>query len=48
MSAGGLSQYDDNGILYPVTYVSKKHSHAECNYEICNKELMAIVCTSEE
>jgi hypothetical protein len=46
--AGVLSQYDDEGILYPVTFFSKKHSPAECNYEIYDKELMAIVCAFEE
>jgi hypothetical protein len=48
VSAGVLSQYDDDGILHPVAYFSKKHSPAECNYEIYDKELMAIVCTFEE
>jgi hypothetical protein len=48
VSAGILSQYDDEGILHPVTFFSKKHSLVECNYEIYNKELMAIVCTFEE
>jgi hypothetical protein len=31
VSAGVLSQYDDDGILHPVAYFSKKHSPAECN-----------------
>jgi hypothetical protein len=48
VSAGVLSQYDNDGILHPVAYFSKKHSPAECNYEIYDKELMAIVCTFEE
>jgi hypothetical protein len=48
VSAGVLSQYDDDGILYPVAYFSKKHSPAECNYEIYDKELMAIVRAFEE
>jgi len=43
VSAGVLSQYDDDGILHPVAFFSKKHSPAECNYEIYDKELMAIV-----
>lgn len=43
VSAGVLSQYDDDGILHPVAYFSTKHSPAECNYEIYDKELMAIV-----
>jgi len=47
ISAGILSQYHD-GILHPVAFFSKKHSPAECNYEIYDKELMAIVRAFEE
>ena len=43
VSAGVLSQYDDKGILHPIAFFSTKHTPAECNYEIYNKELMAIV-----
>jgi hypothetical protein len=43
-----LSQYDDDNILYPVAYFSKIHSPMECNYEIDNKELMAVVRAFEE
>jgi hypothetical protein len=43
-----LSQYNDNGILYLVAYFSKKHSWAKYNYEIYNKELIAIMHTFEE
>jgi hypothetical protein len=38
-----LSQNDNNGNLYPVTFMSKKHNPIECNYKIYNKELLAIV-----
>jgi hypothetical protein len=48
ISAVVLSQYDDDGILHPVTFFTKKHSPAECNYEIYDKEVMAIVCAFEE
>jgi hypothetical protein len=48
VSAGVLSQYDDEGILHPVAFFSKKHSPVEYNYKIYDKELMAIVCTFEE
>jgi hypothetical protein len=48
VSAGILSQYDDEGILHPVAFFSKKHSPVQCNYEIYNKELMAIVRAFEE
>jgi hypothetical protein len=43
VSTSVLSQYNDDNILHPVAYFSKKHSPMECNYEIYNKELMAIV-----
>ena len=45
---GCLSQYNKDGLLYPVAYFSKKLSPAECNYEIYNKELLAIICCVEE
>jgi hypothetical protein len=48
VSAGVLSQYDDDNVLYPMAYFSKKHSPAECNYKMYDKELMAIVQAFEE
>jgi len=48
VSAAVLSQYDDEGTLHPVAFFSKKHSPAECNYEIYDKVLMAIVRAFEE
>jgi hypothetical protein len=48
VSTGVLSQYDDEGILHPVAFFLKKHTSAEYNYEIYNKELMAIVWAFEE
>ena len=47
-SGGILSQYDDDGLLRPVAYFSAKHSAAECNYEIYDKELLAIIKALEE
>ncbi len=43
VTGGVMSQYNKSGILRPVAYFSKKHSPAECNYEIYDKELMAII-----
>ena len=43
VSAGIPSQPDDEGILHPVAFYSKKHSPAECGYPIYDKELLAIV-----
>jgi hypothetical protein len=48
VSAGVLSQYDDSGVLRPVAFFSKKHTPAECNYEIYDKELLAIIRCFEE
>jgi transposase InsO family protein len=43
-----LSQYDDEGILRPVAFLSKNFTPAELNYEIYDKELLAIVKALEE
>jgi hypothetical protein len=48
VSTGVLSQYDDDNVLHHVAYFSKKHSPMECNYEIYDKELMAIIRAFEE
>ena len=48
VSAGVMSQYDTDGTLHPVAFFSKKHSPVECNYEIYDKELMAIIRCFEE
>jgi RNase H-like domain found in reverse transcriptase len=45
---GVISQYDEKGELYPCAYFSKKNSPAECNYEIHDKELLAIIRCLEE
>ncbi len=42
-SGGTLSQKDDEGFFRPVAYYSKKHLPAECNYEIYDKEMLAII-----
>ena len=38
-----MSQTDPDGQLRPVAYFSAKMSPAECNYEIYDKELLAII-----
>lgn len=43
VSSGVLSQKDAQGVLHPVAFMSKKYDPAECNYEIYDKELLAIV-----
>jgi hypothetical protein len=45
---GTLLQRADDGCLHPCAYFSKKNLPAECNYEIYDKELMAIVRCLEE
>jgi hypothetical protein len=35
-------------VLHPVAYYSKKRTPAECNYDIYNKEVMAIIKALEE
>jgi len=48
VSTGVLSQRDDEGVLHPVADYSKKHSPAEYNYDIYDKEVMAIIKALEE
>lgn len=43
-----LLQYDEKDILHLVAYFSKKHSTVKWNYEIYDKELMAMVRAFEE
>jgi hypothetical protein len=47
VTAAVLSQIVD-GVLRPVAFVSHKMNLAECNYEIYDKELLAIVRAFEE
>jgi hypothetical protein len=48
VTAGVLSQRDDDRMLHPVTYYWNKHSPVECNYDIYDKEQMAIIKALEE
>ena len=40
---GILSQYNKNGVLYPIVYFLKRLNPAKYNYEIYDKELLAII-----
>ena len=46
--AGILSQKHADGVWHPVAYFSKKMTPAECNYDIYDKELLAIIRAFEE
>ena len=48
IAAGVLSQKDNEDILRPVAFMSHKMTPQECNYEIYDKELLAIVRAFEE
>ena len=43
VTEGILSQYNKDGVLYSITYFLKQLSPAKYNYEIYNKELLAII-----
>jgi len=45
---GVLSQYDEDGILQAIACFSAKQLPQECNYEIYDKELLAIIKALEE
>ncbi len=40
---GCLSQRNEHGILLPVAHYSRRLTAAECNYEIHDKELLAVI-----
>ena len=42
-TGGVLSQYNNDGMLRPCYFFSRKNSPAECNYGIHDKELLAII-----
>ena len=43
VSSGVLSQLGKDGLLHPVAFFSKNLNPAESNYEIYDKELLAII-----
>ena len=43
ITKGILSQYNKDRVLYPVIYFLKWLNPAKCNYEIYDKELLAII-----
>ena len=47
-TGGTLQQKSDNGLWVPCAFFSKKNNSAECNYEIYDKEMLAIIRCLEE
>ncbi len=43
-----LSQKEDDDLIRSITYFSKTLSFAECNYEIYDKKLLAIIRCFEQ
>ena len=43
-----LTQLDSNGDRHPISFISKTFSLAERNYEIYDRELLAIIQALEE
>ena len=43
ITGGVLSQYNNKGFLRLYIYFLKKNSPIECNYEIYNKKLLAVI-----
>ena len=48
ISSGVLSQLSDDGLLHRVAFFFKNPNLVECNYEIYNKELLAIIRCFEQ
>ena len=48
VSRGILFQLGDNGLLHLVAFFSKNFNPFECNYEIYDKELLAIIRCFEQ
>jgi len=48
VNSGVLSQYREDGLLHLVAFFLKNLNPAECNYEIYDKELLAIVKCFEQ
>ena len=46
--AGIFFHYGDDGLLYPIVFFSCKYSTQKINYEIYDKELLAIIKFFEE
>lgn len=47
-TSGTLQQLNDNCLWIPCAFFSKKNNPAECNYNIYDKEMLAIIRCLEE
>jgi hypothetical protein len=43
-----LSQFGIDGLLHPVAFYSRKLTSAEINYQVYDKELLAIITTFKQ
>ena len=48
VSSGVFSQLEEDGLLYLIAFFSKNLNPVECNYEIYDKELLAIIRCFEQ
>ena len=48
VKAGIISQIGDDGFLRPIAFHSKSMSKSECNYDVHDKELLAIILALED
>jgi hypothetical protein len=47
-TGGVMKQHNEQEVLQPIAFFSKKHNSAECNYDIYDLELMGIIRAFEE
>ena len=43
VNSGVFSQLGKDGLLHPIAFFSKNPKSTKCNYEIYDKELLAII-----
>ena len=48
VTAGIISQTENDGVLRPLPYHSKSMSKSECNYDVHDKELLAMILALED
>ena len=48
ITAGIISQIEDDGFLRPIAFRSKSMSKSECNYDVHDKQLLTIILALED